>query len=1192
MKYSVKILLVFFLLTFNLKPQVFEWAAKFGGSLEEYAQSSVADINGNIYTIGFFKGTVDFDSGPGVYSLSSRGNWDWFVTKLNNDGQFVWAKSFGAVREDEAYAIDVDNEGNVYIGGTFRDSVDFDPGTGEYILIAKDYDVAICKLNTNGDFVWASRIGPKNNIGYNYVKSLQVDDFNNVYITGDFGGTTDFDPSDQISELTSKGGQDIFVCKLSPGGDLVWSKRMGGTGQDYGKAITIDSNQNILITGVVGLTAKADFGNFEVIPKSNDIFICQLDNNGDVTWVKLFNGTKPNSGNGIAVDKYNNVLVTGEFEGKVDFDPDGGLYELTSSGVDDIFVSKLDNDGNFVWAKQMGASLNDQGKSITVDSEGNILTTGVAGVNADFDPGAGSYIINESGIFVSKLNPQGEFISAFTFGYPNVLIGNSIKPINNNGYVISGEFKKLDNNYPLTDFDPGSGLYRYPYSGGGRDGFVSVYKGLSLNEKYLAYDTLRIKWGSRYDSTITTINIALETASIGVWVGENIPVTQKEIVFPITDNLIDYTSFINVYDASTKDLIYKSKPFKIKNYSFTKTVGDSMYVSYRRNKDGFSFINSGSNVWPQSHFSQFNYQGIDPFTNIQYDQLVLDSLFMKSAPDSVPDWPSFVRAFGTDATYRDLSLGIYNKKALKRWAQEASTFNGICFGFVTANANYFMNRDTFLNKYEMFPDLDSAFSINASSDVINTLAELYIHQRGNPHVAYDIANRGKSPNQTIQDLLDMFREDNTIPRGLIMRNNNGGGGHIVNPTSIRRMADTTWRISIYDNNFTTSQTILVWPDSSNGRGIWSYNGLSGWGGGSLLFLKDPVTEYLDVTPKLLKANSVSSPFALSDTLIYISTAYASDFKITDATGNTSGYINGKIYGNIPNSFVDMIDTGTETPPMGFILPTDNYKIELTSFTTNQPKIYLDHGEQSYIYERNDANNSQTDVLNFTGGLVISNPESTTKNSKLITLNSNVVDDKMFIIRSLLLSSNDSVKVTQDNVKLNFDNYGIAKSYTLGLEYASSSKDQYFNYEGIQLAENSRHIILPDWNDLYSNEIKILVDLGIDGIIDDTLSIANQITNINNDLGELNLPSTFHLSQNYPNPFNPSTTIQYTVPQRSIVTLKIYDILGNEIATAVNEEKERGFYSINFDASRLASGMYLYRLEAGSFVQTKKMILLK
>lgn len=1191
MKIVLNIFIIIFLLTVNLKPQVFEWAAKFGGSLDEYARNSVADKDGNIYTVGVFKGTTDFDPGTGVYGLSSSGNWDWFVTKLNSDGQLVWAKRFGAALADEAYAIDVDAEGNVYIGGNFRDTVDFDPGNGEYLLVAKDLDIAICKLNTNGDFVWASRLGPKNNIGYNNVKSLQVDDFNNVYITGDFGGTTDFDPSDQISELTSKGGQDIFVCKLSPGGDLVWSKRMGGTGQDYGKAITIDSNQNVLITGVVGLTAKADFGNFEVVPNSNDIFVSQLDNDGNVTWVKLFIGTKPSSGNGIAVDNFNNVLVTGEFEGKVDFDPDGGLYELTSY-ANDIFIAKLDNDGNFIWAKQINGTSNDFGKSVTVDDDGNVLTTGLASSNADFDPGVGTYILSESGAFVSKLDSEGNFISAFMFGYPNVMIGNSINLINNNGYVISGEFKKLDNINPLTDFDPGPGLYRYPFSGGGRDVFVSVYKGLSLKDKYLAYDSLRIKWGSRYDSTITMLNIALETASIGVWVGENIPVTEKEIVFPITDNLIDYTSFINIYDASTKELIYKSKPFRIKNYSFTKTVGDSMYVRYMRNKDGFGFINSGSNVWPQSHFSQFNYQGIDPFTNTQYDQFVLDSLFMKSAPDSVPDWPSFVRAFGTDAAYRDLSLGIYNKKALKKWAQEATSFGGICFGFVTANANYFMNRDNFLNKYEMFPDLDSAFSIKVSSNVINTLAELYIHQRGNPHVAYDIANRGKSPNQTIQDLLDMFREDNTIPRGLIMRNNNGGGGHIVNPISIRRMADTTWRISIYDNNFTTLQTILVWPDSGNGRGIWSYNGLSGWGGDSLLFLKDPVTEYLDITPKLQKANSVQSPFALSDTLINISTAYSSDFKITDASGNISGYLSGKIYGDIANSFVDMIDTGTETPPMGFILPTSNYKIELTNFTTNNPKVYLDHGEQSYIYERNDASNYQTDVLNINNGLVVSNPENTTKNSKLITLNSNVVDDKMFIIRSLSISHNDSVKVTQDNENLSFDNYGITKSYNLGIEYASSSREEYFNYEGIQLAENSRHLILPDWNDLYSKQIKILVDLGIDGTVDDTITIANQITGVTNDKSLLNLPNTFYLSQNYPNPFNPITVIKYDLPISSRVVLKIYDILGKEVSELVNEIKPAGGYEVKFDATGFASGIYFYRLQAGDFTETKKMILMK
>jgi len=89
-----------------------------------------------------------------------------------------------------------------------------------------------------------------------------------------------------------------------------------------------------------------------------------------------------------------------------------------------------------------------------------------------------------------------------------------------------------------------------------------------------------------------------------------------------------------------------------------------------------------------------------------------------------------------------------------------------------------------------------------------------------------------------------------------------------------------------------------------------------------------------------------------------------------------------------------------------------------------------------------------------------------------------------------------------------------------------------------------------------------------------------------------LPSNFSLKQNYPNPFNPTTTIQYSIPQHSNVTLKVYDILGNEVATLVNEEKERGIYSVSFDASQLSSGMYLYRLQAGSFIETKKMILVK
>ncbi len=90
----------------------------------------------------------------------------------------------------------------------------------------------------------------------------------------------------------------------------------------------------------------------------------------------------------------------------------------------------------------------------------------------------------------------------------------------------------------------------------------------------------------------------------------------------------------------------------------------------------------------------------------------------------------------------------------------------------------------------------------------------------------------------------------------------------------------------------------------------------------------------------------------------------------------------------------------------------------------------------------------------------------------------------------------------------------------------------------------------------------------------------------------NFPKEFNLSQNYPNPFNPTTTITYQVPEISFVTLKIYDVLGNEIATLVNEEKPAGSYEVEFDASSLSSGIYFYKLQSGSFIQTKKMILLK
>jgi ligand-binding sensor domain-containing protein len=104
------------------------------------------------------------------------------------------------------------------------------------------------------------------------------------------------------------------------------------------------------------------------------------------------------------------------------------------------------------------------------------------------------------------------------------------------------------------------------------------------------------------------------------------------------------------------------------------------------------------------------------------------------------------------------------------------------------------------------------------------------------------------------------------------------------------------------------------------------------------------------------------------------------------------------------------------------------------------------------------------------------------------------------------------------------------------------------------------------------------------------SLSDMITNVEDQ--NTGIPSQFILEQNYPNPFNPSTTIIYSLPTSEFVTLKVYDVLGKEVATLVNEEKPAGSYEVNFNATDLSSGIYFYTLKTGKFSETKKLVLMK
>jgi len=448
----------------------FTWAKQFGGTSYEDGRAIVLDAADNIYTTGNFSGTVDFDPGAGTFTLTSLGAEDIFVSKLDGAGNFMWAKQLGGTGSDFGLGIDLDAAGNVYVSGSFNGTADFDPGIATFTLISASLeDVFISKLNPAGNFVWAKQLG---GIYTDWGRAIVVDAPGNVYTTGSFGGTADFDPGPGIFNLNAAGVFDIFISKIDAAGNFVWAKSMGGISYDEGRSIFLDVTGNVYTTG--NFQNIADFdpdgGTYNLTSNggSYDVFVSKLDVSGNFVWAKQWGGTSFDWGHDIAVDAGGNVYTCGSFNGTPDFDPGAGTFTLTSAGSNDVFVSKLDASGNLLWAKQWGAAASDNGNSIDLDALSNIYITGQFQNTFDVDPGAGTFTLTSLGVndvFVSKLNASGNFIWAKQWG-GTLSDGGSCIAVDAAGNVYTtGTFQNL------VDFDPNAGAFTLT-AVGNSDAFV------------------------------------------------------------------------------------------------------------------------------------------------------------------------------------------------------------------------------------------------------------------------------------------------------------------------------------------------------------------------------------------------------------------------------------------------------------------------------------------------------------------------------------------------------------------------------------------------------------------------------------------------------------------------------------------------------------------------------------------------
>lgn len=458
------ILIAFLLQVISIKAQqtLFQWAKRTGGSGSDNGNSVTVDFLGNVYTTGHFQGTVDFNPGTGVFLLTSAGAEDIFVRKLDASGNFIWAGSMGGVGSDDASSIKVDNSGNVYTTGSFEASADFDPGTGVFNLtsLGGPKDIFVSKLDASGNFVWAKQMGGVGSI--NIGSSIALDVSGNVLTTGRFGGTGDFDPGPGTYNLSAISSFDMFISKLDGSGNFIWAKQISGDlGFQIGNCITTDNLGNVYTTGMFEGTTDFDPGSgiYNLTTAGGlDIFISKLDASGNFVWAKQMVGDIGNDdwGNSIILDSSGNIYTTGFFVGTDDFDPGPGIFDLTSIGSNDIFINKLDASGNFIWAKQMGGTGIDISNSIALDVFGNIYTTGIFENTVDFDPGTGTYNLSSFGlydIFISKLDPSGNFIWAKQIGGTGFDIGASLSlDVSGNIYTI-GQFMGT------VDFDPDAGTF-------------------------------------------------------------------------------------------------------------------------------------------------------------------------------------------------------------------------------------------------------------------------------------------------------------------------------------------------------------------------------------------------------------------------------------------------------------------------------------------------------------------------------------------------------------------------------------------------------------------------------------------------------------------------------------------------------------------------------------------------------------
>lgn len=385
---------------------------------------------------------------------------------------FAWKAGIGGAGTEKASDICIDNLGNVYAGGGFQQTVDFnnDPNQVSQLTTFGTFDGYVSKYNTQGQFQWVKRIG---SAGSDNVVALNTDSQNNLYVAGMFYNTIVLDSSNANSTIISNGFDDVYLAKFDAAGNFLWVKSFGGTYSDNLKDMDIDSHGNVYLIGNYADQVDFDPSNLTLIDTAagiSDIYISKFDSQGNFKFVKTFgNANADEVGNSLAIDYAGNVFFAGEFNTSITIANNG----LVAVGMSDSFVAKIDSAGNELWAKAFGGSDIEYARGITVDAQNFVIVTGHSrSASVQFATGNSTSIYNGHGLFdayVVKFSNSGIYQWAQLFGGANSQGANMVSVDVHNDIYTGGYFYGTNENFFTDSISVGG-------SSADQDAFVIKFK--------------------------------------------------------------------------------------------------------------------------------------------------------------------------------------------------------------------------------------------------------------------------------------------------------------------------------------------------------------------------------------------------------------------------------------------------------------------------------------------------------------------------------------------------------------------------------------------------------------------------------------------------------------------------------------------------------------------------------------------